>query len=100
MTQSTLDQKEMRYRRIAITIVMMGVMMSAVDTTAVVLALPVIIVDLDSNIITMVWVLLAYLLVDRHPGYPGRKARGYVRAGTDVQHWVRCVHSSVLYFAA
>ncbi len=63
MTQSTLDQKEMRYRRIAITIVMMGVMMSAVDTTAVVLALPVIIVDLNSNIITMVWVLLAYLLV-------------------------------------
>lgn len=42
---------------------MMGVMMSAVDTTAVVLGLPVMISDLNSNIISMIWVIMAYLLV-------------------------------------
>ncbi len=52
-----------RYSRITIAIVMMGVMMTAVDTTAVVLGLPVMIVDLNSNIASMVWVIMAYLLV-------------------------------------
>ena len=42
---------------------MMGVMMSAVDTTAVVLALPVMMKDLNSDIISMVWVIMSYLLV-------------------------------------
>lgn len=42
---------------------MMGVMMSAVDTTAVVLGLPVMMEDLHSDIISMVWVIMAYLLV-------------------------------------
>ena len=37
--------------------------MSAVDTTAVVLGLPVMIDDLHSDIISMVWVIMAYLLV-------------------------------------
>ncbi len=41
---------------------MMGVMMSAIDTTAVVLALPVMIEDLRSDIISMVWVIISYLL--------------------------------------
>ncbi len=51
------------YRTITIAIVMMGVMMTAVDTTAVVLGLPVMITDLHSNIASMVWVIMAYLLV-------------------------------------
>src|SRR5690348_8421788 len=38
---------------------MMGVMMSAVDTTAVVLALPVMMKDLNSDIISMVWVIMS-----------------------------------------
>jgi EmrB/QacA subfamily drug resistance transporter len=42
---------------------MLGVTMSAVDTTAVVLGLPVIMQDLHSDILSMVWVLMAYLLV-------------------------------------
>ena len=37
--------------------------MSAVDTTAVVLGLPVMMSDLHSDILSMVWVIMAYLLV-------------------------------------
>jgi EmrB/QacA subfamily drug resistance transporter len=54
---------EKRYRSLAIIIVMMGVTMSAIDTTAVVLGLPVIMRDLHSNIISMIWVIMSYLLV-------------------------------------
>ena len=51
------------YEAFALAIVMMGVLMSAVDTTAVVLGLPVMIRDLHSNVISMIWVIMAYLLV-------------------------------------
>ena len=52
-----------RYELIAISIVMMGVLMSAVDTTAVVLGLPVMMQDLHSDILSMIWVIMSYLLV-------------------------------------
>jgi EmrB/QacA subfamily drug resistance transporter len=42
---------------------MTGVLMSAVDTTAVVLGLPVMLIDLHSDILSMIWVIMAYLLV-------------------------------------
>ena len=42
---------------------MMGVLMSAVDTTAVVLGLPVMMQDLSSDILSMIWVIMSYLLV-------------------------------------
>jgi EmrB/QacA subfamily drug resistance transporter len=42
---------------------MTGVMMSAIDTTAVVLGLPVMIKDLHSDIASMIWVIMSYLLV-------------------------------------
>ncbi len=51
------------YEAFALAIVMLGVLMSAVDTTAVVLGLPVMIQDLHSNVISMIWVIMAYLLV-------------------------------------
>jgi EmrB/QacA subfamily drug resistance transporter len=54
---------ERRYRAIALIVVVMGVTMSGVDTTAVVLGLPVMMRDLHSNIISMIWVIMAYLLV-------------------------------------
>ncbi len=57
------SSKEKRYRTIAIVIIMLGVTMSAVDTTAVVLGLPVMKEDLNTDILSMIWVLLAYLLV-------------------------------------
>lgn len=37
--------------------------MSAIDTTAVVLALPVMMKDLHSDILSMIWVIMAYLLI-------------------------------------
>lgn len=37
-------------------------MIAAIDTTIVILGLPVMIVDLNSDIVTMVWVIMAYLL--------------------------------------
>jgi len=54
---------ESRYRKVTIVIIMMGVMMSAVDTTAVVLGLPVIMEDLNTDIIGVIWVLMGYLFV-------------------------------------
>ncbi len=58
-----LTNEERRSRVVAVAIVMTGVTMSAIDTTAVVLGLPVMKTDLHSDIITMVWVIMAYLLV-------------------------------------
>ena len=52
-----------RYELITLSIVMMGVLMSAVDTTAVVLGLPVMMQDLRSDILSMIWVIMSYLLV-------------------------------------
>jgi len=52
-----------RYQVITLAIVMTGVLMSAVDTTAVVLGLPVMMKDLSTDIISMIWVIMAYLLV-------------------------------------
>ncbi len=52
-----------RYQSIVLLVILMGVMMTAIDTTAVVLALPVMVVDLRSDILSMVWVIMAYLLV-------------------------------------
>jgi EmrB/QacA subfamily drug resistance transporter len=52
-----------RYETVALAIVMMGVLMSAVDTTAVVLGLPVIMIDLHSDILSMIWVIMSYLLM-------------------------------------
>lgn len=52
-----------RYQTVALVVVLMGVMMTAIDTTAVVLALPVMRVDLNSSILSLIWVIMAYLLV-------------------------------------
>ena len=52
-----------RYQSIVLVVILMGVMMTAIDTTAVVLALPVMVIDLKSDILSMVWVIMAYLLV-------------------------------------
>jgi EmrB/QacA subfamily drug resistance transporter len=54
---------ERRYRALALTVVLMGVMITAVDTTIVVLGLPVMMRRLHSDMLGMVWVIMAYLLV-------------------------------------
>ncbi|MGD1060276.1 MAG: MFS transporter [Methanomassiliicoccales archaeon] len=57
------DRAERRYRNVTMLIIMLGVIMASVDTTAVVLALPTMMTDLNSDILSMIWVLLGYLLV-------------------------------------
>jgi EmrB/QacA subfamily drug resistance transporter len=63
-TKSSLGPPaDRRYRDVAIIVIMLGVTMSGIDTSAVVLALPVMMHDLHSDIISMIWVIMAYLLV-------------------------------------
>lgn len=52
-----------RRRNVALAVLMIGVLIAAVDTTIVVLALPVMRSDLHVGFATVVWVILAYLLV-------------------------------------
>ncbi len=52
-----------RYRTLALAVVLMGVMITAIDTTIVVLGLPVMMADLHADMVSMVWVIMAYLLV-------------------------------------
>ncbi|MDP8023644.1 MAG: MFS transporter [Nitrososphaeria archaeon] len=44
-------------------VIVLGVLMSAIDSTIVILALPVMMKDLRANIVEMVWVILIYILV-------------------------------------
>ncbi len=48
---------------IGLVVIVLGVLMSAIDSTIVILALPVMMKDLKANIVEMVWVILVYILV-------------------------------------
>ena len=61
--QSDSAYPDRGYQFVTLAIVMTGVLMSAVDTTAVVLGLPVMMGDLHTDILSMIWVIMAYLLV-------------------------------------
>jgi EmrB/QacA subfamily drug resistance transporter len=52
-----------KHQNIVLTIVVLGTLMGALDTTIVLLAFPVINDSLHSNFITSIWIILAYLLV-------------------------------------
>jgi len=52
----------MRSRSLVLIVVVLGVLMGAVDTTIVLLALPTIVQDLHSDLLTVIWVILIYLL--------------------------------------
>ncbi|BFH72168.1 MFS transporter [Sulfurisphaera javensis] len=49
--------------KLVLLVLSLGTLMAAVDTTIVLLALPTITIDLNTNLLTSIWVLLAYLLV-------------------------------------
>jgi EmrB/QacA subfamily drug resistance transporter len=51
-----------RGQSLVLAVVMLGVMIAAIDTTIVILGLPVMMADLHSDIVSMVWVIMAYLL--------------------------------------
>ncbi len=52
-----------RYKWIVLAIVTVGVLMVAIDSTVVVLALPNIIIELHSNLVDMIWVIMSYIFV-------------------------------------
>jgi EmrB/QacA subfamily drug resistance transporter len=51
------------YERIALGVILLGVMMTGIDTTAVVLALPSMMTELNTGLSSMIWVIMAYLVV-------------------------------------
>ena len=61
--RSPTNSKSRRYETVVLAVVLMGVTMTGIDTTAVVLGLPVMMSDLRSDILSMIWVIMAYLLV-------------------------------------
>ena len=48
--------------KLILLVVMLGVLMTAIDSTVVLLALPTMVSSLHSNIATMIWVIVAYIL--------------------------------------
>src|SRR5450756_231829 len=51
------------YQWIALSVTTVGVLMASIDGSAVIIALPTILADLQASFITMMWVLLGYLLI-------------------------------------
>ncbi|MCI2414030.1 MAG: MFS transporter [Candidatus Aramenus sp.] len=52
----------MKAEQVVLAVVVLGVMMGAIDSTIVILALPTMVQDLHSDLFTMIWVILIYLL--------------------------------------
>ena len=57
------DNASQRYSRLALLVVVTGVLITAVDTTIVVLALPEIQRSLHIGLASVIWVIIGYLLV-------------------------------------
>jgi EmrB/QacA subfamily drug resistance transporter len=51
------------YKWIVLSVTTIGSFMAAIDATIVILALPVMMVDLHADLVTMIWVIMGYLLV-------------------------------------
>ncbi|MGC9208236.1 MAG: MFS transporter [Nitrososphaeria archaeon] len=60
MFDAQLERHELFFGMI---VIVLGVLMSAIDSTIVILAIPVIMYDLHADLVTMVWVILIYLLL-------------------------------------
>lgn len=50
------------YKWIALGVTTIGVLMTAIDATVVILAMPDIMTDLHSNLVSLIWVLMSYIL--------------------------------------
>ncbi|MGA2821712.1 MAG: MFS transporter [Anaerolineales bacterium] len=55
--------KSLPYKWIALSVTTLGVLMAAIDTTIVILAIPEIMSKLHSDLISMIWVIMGYILV-------------------------------------
>ena len=63
MSEKGISLLTERHKNMILFVLVLGVMMSAIDSTIVLLALPVMVQQLHSSIATMIWVILIYILV-------------------------------------
>jgi len=57
------DAADPGYKWVVLSITTIGVLMAAIDNTIVILALPAMMTELHSNLVAMIWVLMAYIFV-------------------------------------
>ncbi len=58
-----VEQERLPYKWVVLSIATLGVLMGAIDSTVVILALPDIMIDLHSNLVRTIWTLMAYIFV-------------------------------------
>jgi len=63
MTSSELNSSMTRTQKIILTVVVLGIMMTAIDVTIVLLAIPTITSSLHTNLSSSMWIITGYLLV-------------------------------------
>jgi EmrB/QacA subfamily drug resistance transporter len=56
-------KKQLEYKWIVLSVTTIGALMAAIDSTIVILGLPDMMVDLHSDLISMVWVIMGYILI-------------------------------------
>jgi MFS family permease len=63
MDAKTSGDTRIGYEWIALSVTTIGALMAAIDASAVIIALPTIMADLQADFITIMWVLLSYMLI-------------------------------------
>jgi len=63
MGTKTSGDTRISYEWIALSVTTIGALMAAIDASAVIIALPTIMADLQADFITIMWVLLSYMLI-------------------------------------
>ena len=63
MDTKTSGETRIGYEWIALSVTTIGALMAAIDASAVIIALPTIMADLQADFITVMWVLLSYMLI-------------------------------------
>ena len=63
MGTKTSGDTRISYELIALSVTTIGALMAAIDASAVIIALPTIMADLQADFITIMWVLLSYMLI-------------------------------------
>ena len=53
----------MEYKWIVLSVTTIGALMAAIDSTIVILGLPDMMVELHSDLVSMIWVIMAYILI-------------------------------------
>jgi len=56
-------QRHIAYKWIVLSVTTIGALMAAIDSTIVILALPDMMISLHSDLVSMIWVIMAYILV-------------------------------------